>query len=316
MKQITTPLTRLLGFGGANGVRRELTTVKGILESRGTPHAFHLPVGVGYMGWKLDEAGPEATAMLDAALESNVQAIWLALGKDFKPYVNHIRQHDATTGHRTLIFIVVNSVAEALVAANELKADVIVAQGIESGGHGAGDALPVFPLVSNILSALPKDGPPVLPAGGITTGAQVAAFLALGASGVVMGTRFLLTPDSSLSASQRQALLNADATQTVRSTAFDQARNTLGWPQGVDGRALRNKITHDVEQGIDMRTIQERVAEGTKQGAPEYSIIFAGTGVGEIHEVKDVKDVLKDIHSDTNQRIHALTHLIHECHQA
>lgn len=86
-------------------------------------------MGVGFLGWKLDEAGAEATAMLDAALDGNVQAIWLAFGKDFSHYVAHIRQHDAAHGRKTIVFVVVSSVAEALVAANELKADVIVGQG-------------------------------------------------------------------------------------------------------------------------------------------------------------------------------------------
>ena len=56
--------------------------------------------------------------------------------------------------------------------------------GIESGGHGSNTAPSVFTLVSSILAALPQGAPPVLAAGGITTGAEVAAFLTLGAAGV------------------------------------------------------------------------------------------------------------------------------------
>lgn len=161
--------------------------------------------------------------------------------------------------------------------------------GIEAGGHGASDSPSVFSLVSSILAALPKDGPPVLPAGGITSGAQIAAFLALGAAGAVLGTRFLLTTESPLSGAQKAALLAADSTSTVRTLAFDHARNTLGWPQGVDGRGLRNKIVQDVEAGVDISTVRERLAEGTKQGLPDYSIIYAGTGVGDVREIKDAQ---------------------------
>ena len=116
-----------------------------------------------------------------------------------------------------------------------------LSQGNEAGGHGLGSALPLltlFPLVSSLWP--PAGGPPLLAAGGLANGAHVAALLALGASGAVLGTRFLLSPESLYTPVQRRALLAADSTQSVRTMAFDYARNTLGWPAGIDGRALKN----------------------------------------------------------------------------
>lgn len=95
--------------------------------------------------------------------------------------------------------------------------------GIESGGHGSATAPPILSLVPEILRAFPH-GPPILAAGGIANGAHVAALLTLGASGVVMGTRFLLTPESLYSPAQKAALLAAHCTTTVPSTAFDHVR--------------------------------------------------------------------------------------------
>lgn len=80
----------------------------------------------------------------------------------------------------------------------------------------------------------------IVGAGGLATGAQVAELLALGAAGAVLGTRFLMTPESLYNDAQRQALAAADSTASVRTMAFDQVRGTLGWPSGVDGRGLRN----------------------------------------------------------------------------
>jgi nitronate monooxygenase len=77
-------------------------------------------------------------------------------------------------------------------------------------------------------------------AGGLATGAQIAALLDLGASGAVLGTRFLLSPESLYSDRQRQALIDAQSSESVRTMAFDYARNTLSWPKDVDGRGLRN----------------------------------------------------------------------------
>lgn len=100
-----------------------------MMSSSGHSHAFRLPVGVGYLGWRLDQAGDEAHLMLDASLQNGVRAIWLALGEDLGKWVDYIRQSDSMTGRRTLVFIQVNSLDEALTAVNEWKADVLVAQG-------------------------------------------------------------------------------------------------------------------------------------------------------------------------------------------
>jgi len=70
--------------------------------------------------------------MLQIALTSNVQSIWLSFGNDLRPYVEFIRQADAIRGphsRRTLIAIQVSSSAEALTAVNELKADIVIVQG-------------------------------------------------------------------------------------------------------------------------------------------------------------------------------------------
>ena len=117
-------------------------------------------------------------------------------------------------------------------------------EGNEAGGHGVAKSLPLlilFPLISEVLIAA-TDGhpPPLVGAGGLAIGTQIASLLTLGVSGVVLGTRFLLSPESLYSDSQRQALIAADSSNSVRTMAFDHARNTLGWPEGVDGRALRN----------------------------------------------------------------------------
>ena len=85
--------------------------------------------------------------------------------------------------------------------------------------------------------------PPLVAAGGVAIGSQIGALLTLGADGVAIGTRFLLSPESLYSDSQRQALIEADSSHSVRTMAFDRVRNTMGWPKDVDGRALRNGNT-------------------------------------------------------------------------
>lgn len=90
------------------------------------------------------------------------------------------------------------------------------------------------------MSIIPDDGPVIVGAGGLATGEQVAEILSLGASGVVLGTRFCLTPESTYPDHYKQALIAAGSTASVRSAAFDQVGNWLEWPSGVGGRGLRN----------------------------------------------------------------------------
>lgn len=75
--------------------------------------------------------GGNSVETLDVALEQRVQSIWLSFGTDLAKWVDYIRKYDQnrTTAHKTLIWILVNSVAEAEAATKKLKADVLIVQG-------------------------------------------------------------------------------------------------------------------------------------------------------------------------------------------
>ena len=91
-----------------------------------------LPIGVGLIAWMLDADEGAAKAKIDAILENNVKAFWLAFGNDIHRWIQYARTSPASgrSKHKPLIFVQVTSVQEALLAANEWKADVIVAQGM------------------------------------------------------------------------------------------------------------------------------------------------------------------------------------------
>lgn len=163
--------------------------------------------------------------------------------------------------------------------------------GNESGGHGGATAPSTLTLVSEILDALPTDGsaPPVLAAGGLATGGQVASYLTLGAAGAVLGTRFLLTPESPYSSAQKAALLAARSSSTVRTMAMDYARGTYGWPAGIDGRGIRNKIYEDIDAGVEHAVVQARFADAAKRGDPDYMVVWSGQGVSLMNEIKPAK---------------------------
>ena len=91
-----------------------------------------LPIGAGFLGWKLEEAQSSSyLALLEMALENGVRAIWLSFGEDLGRWIEFVRRHDEQHGKtpKTLIFVQVNSIDEALLAAQTWKVDVLVAQG-------------------------------------------------------------------------------------------------------------------------------------------------------------------------------------------
>lgn len=87
---------------------------------------------MGFVGWVLDRFNSDSDPRLQAALDKGPSAVFLAYGRDLHKYIEQIRAFDAasSTGRKTFVFVTVNTVQEALRAANEWKADVLVVQGI------------------------------------------------------------------------------------------------------------------------------------------------------------------------------------------
>jgi hypothetical protein len=114
-------------YTGVEKFRDEFAIARSTL---GTPSG-PLPIGAGFLGWKLDEPGSPHVQLLEVALENGVRAIWLSFGEDLGRWIEFVRNHDQQTGKspKTLVFVLVNSVDEALVAAQSWKVDVLVAQG-------------------------------------------------------------------------------------------------------------------------------------------------------------------------------------------
>ncbi|KAH7926395.1 2-nitropropane dioxygenase [Leucogyrophana mollusca] len=342
MSRINTALTRLLGINtpvisapmaGASGgklagevsagggfgfigasyrtvqqLQEELLLARSVLQLQNEPTAS-LPIGAGYIVWQLEKVGKE---VLSVALEQRVQAVWFAFGDNIGSWVRYVREYDSQPGrnHKTLVFVQVGSVEDALVAMTDWKVDVIVAQGNEAGGHGFASSPPLLTLVPSILAVVPKNGPLVIAAGGLSGGNHVASILALGAAGVVLGTRFLLTPESQYQDVQKKAIIAAKANSTVRTMTFDRVRGTLGWPEGVDGRALYNDTVKDLDAGVDFQVVKEKFDDGVRREDPDRFLAWAGTGASLMSEIKGAKDIVRELHDDAIANLKAASELI------
>jgi NAD(P)H-dependent flavin oxidoreductase YrpB (nitropropane dioxygenase family) len=141
------------------------------------------------------------------------------------------RVHDA--GLR--VMHMAGEVPEAVRAA-EAGADIIVAQGTEGGGHvGWMATMALVPMVVNAVAPLP-----VLAAGGIANGRGLAAAMALGAEGVLLGTRFLATEEAPIHPRHKQAIVQSNGHDTVLTEIPDIASGQI-WP-GAMARSLRNRF--------------------------------------------------------------------------
>jgi len=289
------------GYEGPEQLTAELSLARSSLQ---LGPSSPLPIGVGYLGWQLEKKDSPVIEVLQLALENRVKAVWFSFGSQLGRWVQFVRDYDQKNrgeSEKTIIFAQISSIQDALIAVNEWKIDVLVVQGIEAGGHGPASAAPIHTLVPSIISAFPDDAPPVLAAGGLANGSDIATMLGLRASGVVMGTRFLLTPECLYTDAQRQALVAAKAGSTIRTMAFDHARGTLGWPDGVDGRALRNSTVDDLDGGADLEGVRSKFELAVQNGDPNRMLVWAGTGIGRMDSVKPAQEVVKELHQETLQ---------------
>jgi nitronate monooxygenase len=181
--------------------------------------------------------------------------------------------------------------------------------GIEAGGHGGAKAPPLSSLLQAVLTAIP-DGPVVIAAGGVSTGAQIAALLTQGAAGVVLGTRFLFTPECQYSSAMKEVLVSSDFNATERSLVFDEVNQTMGWPEGINGRAIANDIVRDYLEGAVLEERVKRHDESKAKGEKNRLVIWAGIGAGMTNELKSTTDVFNELHEETVKSLRAASHLL------
>lgn len=267
-----------------------------------------VPIGVGFQLWSCK------LSMAIAAVTKHMPAIaWLFAPtqmEDLATWSQGIRH--ATEG-KTRIWIQVGSIAEARLALRLANPDVLIVQGSDAGGHGLSQSASVVSLVPEVLDMLSStDRPniPVLAAGGIMEGRGVAAALALGATGVVMGTRFLAAQEAGVPKGWQNEIIRAHdgGRSTNRSTLCDRLKETKGWPACYDGRAIKNKGHEDEEAGMpdheNITLYNAELAEGDSSwGLHGRMVTYAGTGVGLVHQVKPAAAIVGEVHSSASAAI-------------
>lgn len=249
--------------------------------------AGNSPVGCGFITWSLAKQ-PE---LLDQALSHDPKAMMLSFG-DIAPFVPSIKAKGIP------LIAQVQTLADAQNAMDH-GADIIIAQGAEAGGHGLRRA--TMTLVPEIADMIAKDYPGVLlcAAGGIADGRGLVAALALGADGVLMGTRLWASEEASVHPNMHQSALDASGDDTIRSTVMDMARQR-DWPQGFTARVLNNKFTkewhgREDELAKTLDTIIPQYQQAWDDGDTNLANVFVGEATGLITRIKPAKDIIESI---------------------
>jgi NAD(P)H-dependent flavin oxidoreductase YrpB (nitropropane dioxygenase family) len=242
------------------------------------------PFGLNFLLFDVNE---DAFAAALALQPSVIAFAWPRPEQDLKPYVQ--RAHAAGCK----VTFMAGGVPEARKAA-QAGADVIIAQGTEGGGHvGWQTTMTLVPVVVDAVAPIP-----VLAAGGIADGRGLAAALALGADGVLLGTRFLASQESSLHPNFKQAILESDGHDTLLSEIPDIAAG-LVWP-GAMSRSRRNRFIErwmGREWALRQNRAEARaqLQAARKDGDVNEAVLSMGQDAGLIHDVLPAAEIVSRI---------------------
>ena len=258
------------------------------------------PFGVNFLLFDAHEPA------IDSALKQRppvFSAAWARTDQDLKALFG--RAHEAGS----LVMYMAGTVPEAL-RAKAAGADVIVAQGTEGGGHvGWMASLAVLPMIVDAVGSTP-----VMAAGGIADGRGLAAALALGAQGVLLGTRFLATKESPLHPNFKQAVLDSDGHDTMLTEIPDIARGNV-WP-GAMARSRRNAFIErwagrEWELRARQREALAALQKASAAGDANNASLLIGQDAGLIHDIPAAGEIVERIVSEAEALLkHGLPKLV------
>jgi len=236
-----------------------------------------------------DHEGSER--LLDVAFAHPIRLIVNALGVPPKSMLERARARGVPTA--ALI-----GAKEHAVRQVEAGVDILVAQGGEAGGH-CGEVSTIV-LIPEVIRAIQGMRPvPVLAAGGIMTGRQMAACLAMGAAGAWTGSVWLATTEAETSPVFQEKMVAARSRDTIRSrgrTGKPARQLRSAWTDAWEGPNSPGTLPMPL-QGLLSEPAMRRVNQAAEAGNPEARALvsyFVGQGVGLVEDVRSVRSVMRD----------------------
>ena len=253
---------------------------------------------------KIDTAGSSfaantqsdgAKALLDVAFKHPIKIIANALGVPPDWMIQMGKDNDCK---------VAALLGTAQHAINQVKAgvDILVVSGTEAGGHcGSVSTMVLIPEVHQAMQ--PYGDVPILAAGGIVTGKQMAAAMAMGASGAWCGSVWLTTIESEVDPIVKEKMVAANSSQTVRSrsrTGKHSRQLVTPWTQAWEAESAPEPLPMPLQPMVAEPALQKvnKLAAGGHDGAKELATYWVGQGVGLMNQSISASDVVQEFKED------------------
>ncbi|WP_096201949.1 NAD(P)H-dependent flavin oxidoreductase [Bacillus sp. FJAT-45350] len=224
---------------------------------------------------------PYAEDVMKLIVKQSVPVVSLSAGNP-TPYIKKFQEHGIK------VICVVASVKQAK-KAEAAGADVIVAEGYEAAGINSNFETTTLTLIPQIVNAVSV---PVVAAGGIADGKGLLAMLSLGASGVQMGTRFIVTQESLAHENYKEGIVNADDTSTVI------VGRTVGRVRRLLNTSYAQTLLEMEKKGITLEQFNEHTDEvrhltGAIEGKTDQGHLNSGQVAGLINDIPTVTELLE-----------------------
>ena len=189
-------------------------------------------------------------------------------------------------------------------AINQVKAgvDILVVSGTEAGGHcGSVSTMVLIPEVHEAIQ--PYGDVPILAAGGIVTGKQMAAAMAMGASGAWCGSVWLTTIESEVEPIIKEKMVAANSSQTVRSrsrTGKHSRQLVTPWTEAWESESAPEPLPMPLHPMVAEPALQKvnKLAAGGHEGAKDLATYWVGQGVGLMNQSISASDVVQEFKED------------------
>ena len=248
-----------------------------------------------------------AKALLDVAFSHPIKLIANALGVPPDWMLEMGKQNDVK---------VAALLGTAQHAINQVKAgvDILVVSGTEAGGHcGSVSTMVLIPEVHKAIQ--PYGDVPILAAGGIVTGQQMAAAMAMGASGAWCGSVWLTTVESEVPPVIKEKMVAANSSETVRSrsrTGKPSRQLVSPWTDAWESDKAPDPLPMPLQPMVAEPALQKvnKLAEGGHEGARELSTYWVGQGVGLMNATISASDVVQEFKQDFISAYERLTNFV------
>lgn len=269
---LTAAVSNAGGLGHLGGIRMAAKDLQNWIQQTKTLTNSGFAVNLVPPG-----GGPDGfDAQLDVVITEKPKAVSLYWG-DFEVAIPKLK----AAGIK--VMVQVGTVTDAKKALKD-GADMLIAQGVEAGGHVKSKIglMSILPAIVDIAGTTP-----VLAAGGLSTSLKIAAAMRLGAAGAWVGTSFVAASEANAHAIYQRRLIDATIEDTHHGHFY-----SYGWPIGTPYRVIKPK------NNFSLRNLKAAGARPSDKVAFAKTVqLYAGQGVGDIKEVKPAARILAELSS-------------------